>query len=62
MVNDSTSRAGREILIGDIVEIDFPRWRIKFRVRSIPSTAPSKEGAREMVEVLEQHRSDTDTT
>ena len=62
MVNNSKSRAGREIRIGDIVEIDFPRWRIKFRVRSIPSTAPGKEGAREMVEVLEQHRSDTDTT
>jgi ribosomal 50S subunit-recycling heat shock protein len=62
MVNNSRSRAGREIRIGDIVEIEFPRWRIKFRVRLIPSTAPAKAGAREMVEILEQHRSETDTT
>jgi ribosomal 50S subunit-recycling heat shock protein len=61
-VNNSESRAGREIRIGDIIEIDFPRRRIKFRVRSIPSTAPGKEGAREMVELLEQHRTDSDTT
>ena len=60
-VNQSESRAGREIRVGDTVEIDFPRRRMKFRVRSIPSHAPGKEGAREMVELLEDRRAGPDS-
>lgn len=56
VVNGSEARAGREIRVGDTVEIDFPRRRMKVRVRSIPSHAPGKDGAREMVELLEDRR------
>ena len=60
-VNGNESRAGREIRIGDTVEIEFPRRRMKFRVRSIPPHAPGKEGAREMLEVLEDRRAGPDS-
>ena len=60
-VNDNESRAGREIRIGDTVEIDFPRRRMKLRVRSIPPHAPGKEGAREMIELLEDRRTGPDS-
>ena len=60
-VNNSESRAGRDIRIGDTIEIDFPRRRIKFRVRSIPQSAPGKEGAREMLELLEDRRAGPDS-
>jgi ribosomal 50S subunit-recycling heat shock protein len=60
-VNQNESRAGREIRVGDVVEIDFPRRRMKFRIRSIPASAPGKEGAREMIELLEDRRTATDT-
>ena len=55
-VNGNQARAGRELRAGDMVEIDFPRRRLKFRVRSIPPHAPGKEGAREMWELLEDRR------
>jgi len=55
-VNGNPARAGREMRLGDTVEIEFPRRRIKFRVRSIPPHAPSKESAREMLELLEDRR------
>ena len=57
-VNDTESRAGREVRVDDIVTIDFPRRRFKFKVRSIPAHAPSKEGSREMIEILEDLRTD----
>ena len=60
-VNGNESRAGREIHVGDTVEIDFPRRWMKFRVRSIPSSAPGKEGAREMLELLEDRRNSSDS-
>jgi ribosomal 50S subunit-recycling heat shock protein len=56
IVNGHEARAGREVSAGDTVTIDFPRRRLKFRIRSIPVHAPSKEQAREMVEILEDLR------
>jgi ribosomal 50S subunit-recycling heat shock protein len=55
-VNESEARAGRELRVGDTVLIQLPRRQIKFRVRSIPPHAPGKEGAREMIEILEDRR------
>jgi len=55
-LNDSEARAGREVRVGDIVLIDFPRRRFKFKIRSIPAHAPGKEGAREMIDILEDSR------
>ena len=55
-VNDSESRAGRDVHVGDIITIDFARRRFKLRIRSIPAHAPSKEGAREMIDILEDFR------
>ena len=60
-VNDNESRAGREIRVGDIVGIDFPRRRMKFRIRAIPAHAPGKEGAKEMIELLEDRSTGTDS-
>jgi ribosomal 50S subunit-recycling heat shock protein len=57
-VNDVEARAGRDVGIGDVVSIDFARRRLKFRIRSIPVHAPSKEMAREMIEILEDVRTD----
>ena len=55
-VNGTDARAGREIRVGDTIELDLPRRRMKLRVRSIPSYAPGKDGAREMYEILEDRR------
>ena len=55
-VNETEARAGREVHVGDVVAIDFPRRRFKFRIRTIPGHAPGKEQAREMVEILEDFR------
>jgi ribosomal 50S subunit-recycling heat shock protein len=55
-VNETESRAGREVRVDDIVTIDFPRRRFKFKIRLIPPHAPSKEGSREMIEILEDLR------
>jgi ribosomal 50S subunit-recycling heat shock protein len=51
-VNGQEARAGREIRVGDTISVRLPRRQIKFLVRSIPSHAPGKEGAREMIELL----------
>ena len=55
-VNGTEARAGRELRVGDTIELDLPRRRIKLRVRAIPSHAPGKEGARDMIEILEDRR------
>ena len=60
-VNGAEARAGREVRIGDTVEVGLSRRTLKFRVRSIPSHAPGKEGAREMLELLEDRRAGPDT-
>jgi ribosomal 50S subunit-recycling heat shock protein len=52
-VNGHEARAGREVRAGDTIEVRLPRRRVKFRIRSIPPRAPGKEGAREMLEFLE---------
>ena len=57
-VNDAEARAGRDIHVGDTVAIEFARRRFKFKVRAIPTHAPGKEGAREMIEILEDVRID----
>jgi len=51
-VNGQEARAGREVHIGDTISVRLPRRQLSFRVRSIPSHAPSKEGAHEMIEIL----------
>ena len=50
-VNGQEARAGREVHVGDTISIRMPRRQFVLRVRSIPSHAPSKEGAREMIEL-----------
>ena len=59
-VNGSEARAGREVRVGDTVEVQLLRRRVKFRVRSIPGHAPGKEGGREMLELLEDRRNNSD--
>lgn len=53
MVNGQEARAGREVHVGDTISVRMPRRQLTFRVRSIPSQPPSKEGAREMIEFVE---------
>ena len=57
-VNDGEARAGRDVHRGDVVTIQFARRRLKFRIVSIPAHAPSKESSREMIEILEDIRTD----
>ena len=59
-VNSIEARAGREIRVGDTIEVRLPRRRLKLRVRSIPPHAPGKEGGREMLELLEDRRDSPD--
>ena len=51
-VNGQEARAGREVHVGDTIAVRLARRQLTFKVRSIPSQAPGKEGAREMVELL----------
>ena len=51
-VNGQEARAGREVRVGDTISVRLPRRRITFRVCSIPSYAPGKDGAHEMIELL----------
>jgi ribosomal 50S subunit-recycling heat shock protein len=51
-VNGQQASAGREVHVGDTISVRMPRRQLTFRVRAIPSHAPSKEGAREMIELL----------
>jgi ribosomal 50S subunit-recycling heat shock protein len=55
-VNGNEARAGREVRAGDTVEVRLPRRLLRFRIRSIPPHAPGREGAREMLELLEDGR------
>jgi ribosomal 50S subunit-recycling heat shock protein len=55
-INGIEARAGREVHLDDTIEVRMVRRRLKFRVRSIPPHAPGKEGAREMLELLEDRR------
>ena len=50
-VNGEEARAGREVHVGDTISVRMLRRQLTFRIRSIPSHAPSKEGAREMIEL-----------
>jgi ribosomal 50S subunit-recycling heat shock protein len=59
-VNGVAARAGREIHVGEVVEVQLPRRRIKVRVRGIPAHAPGKDGARDMVELLEDRPNHSD--
>jgi len=51
-VNGQEARPGREVRAGDTISVRLPRRRITFRVRYIPSYAPGKDGAHEMIELL----------
>ena len=59
-INGTESRAAHEVRVGDTVQVRLPRRRVTFRVRSIPSHAPGKEGGREMLELLEDRRDSSD--
>ncbi len=52
MVNGREAKAGHEVRVGDTISIRLPRRQLTFRVRSIPSHAPVKEAAREMIEIV----------
>ena len=52
LVNGQEAKAGREVHVGDTISIQFPRRRMTFRICSIPSHAPAKETAREMIEIM----------
>jgi ribosomal 50S subunit-recycling heat shock protein len=52
-VNGQEARAGREVRVGDTISVRMPRRELRFRIRAIPAHAPGKDGAREMIELLE---------
>ena len=51
-VNGQEAKASREVRVGDTVSIRSARRQLTFRIRSIPSHSPGKEGAREMIEIM----------
>jgi ribosomal 50S subunit-recycling heat shock protein len=52
-VNGHESGAGREVRVGDEISIRLPRRVLKVKVRLIPSYAPGKEQAQEMIDILD---------
>jgi len=52
MINGRIAKASTEVKINDIVEIKYGEKMIKFRINNITNMI-SKEGASEMVEMLE---------
>jgi len=51
-LNGQEAKAGREIQVGDVISVRLPRRQLTFRVRLIPAHAPGKEGAYEMIELI----------
>ena len=43
-INGTEARAAREVRVGDTIEVQMPRRRLKFRVRSIPRARPRQGG------------------
>ena len=52
MINGKVAKASTEIKVDDIVEIKYGEKIIKFQIKSINNVV-TKEGASEMVEMLE---------
>lgn len=52
IINGKIAKASTEVKIDDIVEIKFGERIIKFRIKNVANIV-SKEGASEMVEMLE---------
>jgi ribosomal 50S subunit-recycling heat shock protein len=59
-VNGNEARAGREVRVGDTIEVRLPRRRLRLRILSIPPHPPGKEDAREMLELLEDGRDNSE--
>jgi ribosomal 50S subunit-recycling heat shock protein len=59
-INDHVVRAGRELHVDDVVSVLLPRRVLKFRVRSIPARSPGKAEARELIEILEDVKRESD--
>lgn len=52
MINGKIAKASTEVKVDDIVEIKYGEKIIKFRIKNVTNIV-SKEGASEMVEMLE---------
>ena len=57
-VNGEVARAARPVRVDDVIAVQFPARQLRFRVRSIPAAAPGKVAAGEMIEVLENRRTE----
>jgi len=58
-VNGKTVKAGKELSVGDVVEIDTLTRYFKFRVLEIPQGKNvSKKKAKELIEVIEDRKKD----
>ena len=51
-VNGQEAKAGREVHAGDTISVRMPRRLLTFRICSIPPHAPSKDGARELIQLI----------
>ena len=52
-VNGEVARPARSVKVQDVIRIVLPTRNLEFRVRCIPPHAPSKAGASELIEILE---------
>ncbi|MBQ9313427.1 MAG: RNA-binding S4 domain-containing protein [Clostridia bacterium] len=52
MINGKIAKASTEVKVDDIVEIKYGEKMIKFRIKNVTNVV-TKEGALEMVEMLE---------
>jgi len=57
-VNGHIARAGKEIKVGDELEIRFGRKTVALQVLSLPESAVSKKAASEMYRIIREEKAD----
>jgi ribosomal 50S subunit-recycling heat shock protein len=56
-IGESAAKAARELVLGDIIQVTFPRRRITVEVLDIPRVkSVSKQEARELYRVISEER------
>ena len=59
-VNGQVAKAGREIMVGDILTVKYPSRVLKVRVEQVPERAVSKKDAASLYTLLEEIRTPDD--
>jgi ribosomal 50S subunit-recycling heat shock protein len=55
-INGQVARAAQPVRVDDVIAVALPFRLLRFRVLSVPDRSPSKSGAGELIEVVENRR------